>query len=75
MSDGMRRELVYLSSYATNRYFIPNWGNIISNKKVFMFIFYVTRYYFYTQLPICLALKRFYRQTVGWQYIEFILYN
>ena len=26
MSDGMRRELVYLSSYATNRYFIPNWG-------------------------------------------------
>ena len=27
MSDGMRRELVYLSSYATNRYFIPNWGN------------------------------------------------
>ena len=28
MSDGMRRELVYLSSYATNRYFIPNWGYI-----------------------------------------------
>lgn len=28
MSDGMRRELVYLSSYATNRYFIPNWGII-----------------------------------------------
>ena len=27
MSDGMRRELVYLSSHATNRYFIPNWGN------------------------------------------------
>ena len=26
MSDGMRRELVYLSSYATNRYFIPNCG-------------------------------------------------
>lgn len=40
-----------------------------------MFIFYVTWYYFFTQLPICLALKRFYRQTVGWQYIEFILYN
>lgn len=40
-----------------------------------MFIFYVTRYYFFTQLPICLALKQFYRQTVGWQYIEFILYN
>ena len=29
MSDGMRRELVYLSSYATNRYFIPNWGTLI----------------------------------------------
>lgn len=28
MSDGMRRELVYLSSYATNRYFIPNWGKL-----------------------------------------------
>ena len=29
MSDGMRRELVYLSSHATNRYFIPNWGIFI----------------------------------------------
>ena len=28
MSDGMGRELAYLSSHATNRYFIPNWGNI-----------------------------------------------
>ena len=27
MSDGMGRELAYLSSHATNRYFIPNWGN------------------------------------------------
>ena len=26
MSDGMGREFTYLSSYATNRYFIPNWG-------------------------------------------------
>ena len=26
MSDGMRREFAYLSSHATNRYFIPNWG-------------------------------------------------
>ena len=26
MSDGMRREFTYLSSHATNRYFIPNWG-------------------------------------------------
>ena len=28
MSDGMRREFTYLSSHATNRYFIPNWGII-----------------------------------------------
>ena len=27
MSDGMGREFAYLSSHATNRYFIPNWGN------------------------------------------------
>ena len=26
MSDGMGRESAYLSSHATNRYFIPNWG-------------------------------------------------
>ena len=26
MSDGMGRELAYLSSHATNRFFIPNWG-------------------------------------------------
>ena len=26
MSDGMGRELAYLSSHATNRYFIPNLG-------------------------------------------------
>ena len=29
MSDGMGRELAYLSSHATNRYFIPNWGKSI----------------------------------------------
>ena len=29
MSDGMGREPAYLSSHATNRYFIPNWGNIL----------------------------------------------
>ena len=28
MSDGMGRELAYLSSHATNRFFIPNWGSI-----------------------------------------------
>ena len=32
MSDGMGRELAYLSSHATNRYFIPNWGNSIDHK-------------------------------------------
>ena len=28
MSDDMGREFVYLSSHATNRFFIPNWGDI-----------------------------------------------
>ena len=28
MSDGMGREFAYLSSHATNRYFIPNWGSL-----------------------------------------------
>ena len=28
MSDGMGREFTYLSSHATNRYFIPNWGKV-----------------------------------------------
>ena len=32
MSDGMGREFMYLSSHATNRYFIPNWGKGLSNK-------------------------------------------
>ena len=37
MSDGMGREPAYLSSHATNRYFIPNWGNIyIQNGKKFV---------------------------------------
>lgn len=31
MSDGMGREPAYLSSHATNRYFIPNWGLILLN--------------------------------------------
>ena len=30
MSDGMGRELAYLSSHATNRFFIPNWGKDLS---------------------------------------------
>ena len=29
MSDGMGREFTYLSSHATNRYFIPNWGSVV----------------------------------------------
>ena len=33
MSDGMGREPAYLSSHATNRYFIPNWGKKDSHKK------------------------------------------
>ena len=32
MSDGMGREFTYLSSHATNRYFIPNWGNVLSSQ-------------------------------------------
>ena len=34
MSDGMGRELAYLSSHATNRYFIPNWGNDSSENSL-----------------------------------------
>ena len=33
MSDGMRRELMYLSSYATNRYFIPNRGKALKRAE------------------------------------------
>ena len=40
MSDGMRRELAYLSSHATNRYFIPNWG-ILSAIAFFGFILWL----------------------------------
>ena len=32
MSDGMGREPAYLSSHATNRYFIPNWGILCAEK-------------------------------------------
>ena len=34
MSDGMGREFTYLSSHATNRYFIPNWSIYISPSKL-----------------------------------------
>ena len=33
MSDGMGREFAYLSSHATNRYFIPNWGSICATPQ------------------------------------------
>lgn len=33
MSDGMGREPAYLSSHATNRYFIPNWGSCMPVSK------------------------------------------
>ena len=43
MSDGMGREPAYLSSHATNRYFIPNWGILwsfsptsVSTKAMFL---------------------------------------
>ena len=34
MSDGMGREPAYLSSHATNRYFIPNWGKPLNERKI-----------------------------------------
>lgn len=37
MSDGMRRELAYLSSHATNRYFIPNWGSYYNSARIGQF--------------------------------------
>ena len=37
MSDGMGRELAYLSSHVTNRYFIPNWGIFIYIITTFMY--------------------------------------
>ena len=33
MPDGMGREFAYLSSHATNRYIIPNWGCNYKEKK------------------------------------------
>ena len=45
MSDGMRRELVYLSSYATNRYFIPNWGIVLCKEMNKAFVDIVVRNY------------------------------
>ena len=38
MSDGMGREFVYLSSHATNRYFIPNWGRYYEVDNIFVYM-------------------------------------
>ena len=48
MSDGMGRELAYLSSHATNRYFIPNWGNNYKGNEAQasgMFLYYIGQTY------------------------------
>lgn len=37
MSDGMGREFTYLSSHATNRYFIPNWGMYSAKRRMAVF--------------------------------------
>ena len=41
MSDGMGREFTYLSSHATNRYFIPNWGTFFFTNKYFNILFFI----------------------------------
>ena len=38
MSDGMGREPAYLSSHATNRYFIPNWGKLVVLYLIYAFL-------------------------------------
>ena len=50
MSDGMGREFTYLSSHATNRYFIPNWGKfceIIGDCVTFQLLSENTDYTFF----------------------------
>ena len=46
VSDGMGREFTYLSSHATNRYFIPNWG------YVYAFLYLLTAFYCYIKFYI-----------------------
>lgn len=36
MPDGMGREFAYLSSHATNRYFIPNWGKLGASHSYYL---------------------------------------
>ena len=62
MSDVMGREFTYLSSHATNRYFIPNWGNNIwfytfCNEAKIIIIshkthYFVTFIFLYTNPPL-----------------------
>ena len=50
MSDGMGREPAYLSSHATNRYFIPNWGIIIKSPN---FSDAILQYALHQHLALC----------------------
>lgn len=52
MSDGMGRELAYLSSHATNRYFISNWGTQMPNKQASTHIPTKKNNYFLARLQI-----------------------
>ena len=66
MSDDMGREFVYLSSHATNCYFIPNWGKTLhqSVKCGFIHVTYFCNkrlciYVSALQLPISAFSKAF----------------
>ena len=56
MSDGMGREFTYLSSHATNRYFIPNWG--IEIRPMFHF----TRKRIEAHICICFVALKVYKE-------------
>ena len=58
MSDGMRRELVYLSSYATNRYFIPNWGKYYIAGHVFRIVSCLNQVLFACNNAYCINEKK-----------------
>ena len=63
MSYGMGREFAYLSSHATNRYFIPNWGihNSYSLNRFFFFFLRLQRYNFLSRNCY------FYPTILGWE--------
>ena len=56
MSDGMGREPAYLSSHATNRYFIPNWGKLYILKNKMDFIFELISEYSYIYITYIVLL-------------------